>query len=127
MRLTRTKWLVPCFNLFALLVLWYLLLPVIAEGRLQLFPETYSDASNGLIGWCRFRLAGRFAIRFLTLSPAISPAVYLPGGRQLVPLRKRSGFWAVALAAMHLSVFFSEFIWRKTGTQSFVYFGQVAF
>ena len=79
MRLTRTKWLVPCFNLFALLVLRYLLLPVIAEGRLQLFPETYSDASNALIGAYRFRLAGRFAIRILTLSPAISPAVYLPG------------------------------------------------
>ena len=79
MRPTRTKWLVPCFNLFALLVFLYLLLPVMGEGRLQLLAETCSDESNALIGAYRFRLAGRFVIRILTLSPAISPAVYLPG------------------------------------------------
>ncbi len=110
MRPTRTKWLVPCFNLFALLVFLYLLLPVMGEGRFQLCPETYSDASNGLIGSYRFRLAGRFAIRFLTVSLAISPAVYLLGWRRLVPLGKWSGLWAVSFAALHLSMFFSNFI-----------------
>ncbi len=101
-------------------------MPELSAGRLQPFPETDGAAVTALIGSYSFRLAGRFAIRFLTLSLAISPAVYYLGWRRLVPLRKWSGLWAFAFAALHMSFFFSDFVWRKVWGQSFVYAGLAA-
>ena len=76
-----------------------------------------------MIGSYNFRLAGRFAIRLLTLSLAISPLVYLFGWRRLIPLRKWAGLWAFAFALLHVSFFFSDFFWRKVWGNSFIYYG----
>ena len=103
-----------------------MLLPVLQDSGLRLFPEASSDAVTGLIGSYRFRLAGRFAIRFLTLSLAISPAVHLFGWRRLVPLRKWAGLWAFAFALLHLSIFLSDNIWRKIWRQDFALIGIAA-
>ena len=118
--------MVPVFNIIVLAIFLSLLMPELSAGRLQPFPETDGTAGTGLIGSYSFRLAGRFAIRFLTLSLAISPAVYFLGWRRLVPLRKWAGLWAFAFAALHMSFFFSDFVWRKVWGQSFVYAGLVA-
>ena len=48
---------------------------------------------------------GQAAIILLLLSLAVTPAVTLTDVRALVPLRKRSGLWAFAYAALHLLVF----------------------
>ena len=127
MRRTRWRWLVPIFNLAALAIFLSLLLPILAAGRLQLFPDAYSHANAGLIGSYHFRLAGRFAIRMLTLSLSISPLVHLFGWRHLVPLRKWAGLWAFAFAALHLSFFFSDYYWRKAWGQPFVSLGLATF
>ena len=103
-----------------------LLLPVLSAGGMQLFPEAQSTANTGLIGSYSFRLAGRFAIRCLTISLAVSPAVYFFGWRRLIPLRKWAGLWAFAFGALHLSFFFSDFFWRKVWGNTFVFFGLAA-
>ena len=118
--------LVPIFNLVALAIFLSLQIPVISTGRLQLFPEAYSEANTGLIGSYNFRLAGRFAIRSLTLALAISPLVYLFGWRRLIPLRKWAGLWAFAFAGLHVSFFFGDFFWRKAWGSTFVFFGLAA-
>ena len=110
----------------ASLIFLYVLLPVVRDSGLHLFPEASSDAIKGLKGSYQFRLAGRFAIRFLTLSLAISPAVHLFGWRRLVPLRKWAGLWAFAFALLHLSIFLSDNIWRKIWQQDFAIFGIAA-
>ena len=91
MRRTRWRRLVPCFNLVALAIFLSLLLPLLNSGREKPFPDTYGESSTGLIGSYPFRLAGRYAIRMLTLSLSISPLVYLLGWRHLIPLRKWAG------------------------------------
>ncbi len=112
--------------MIALAIFLSLLAPVLSAGRLQLFPETLGAANTGLIGSYSFRLAGRFTIRFLTLSLAISPAVYFFDWRRLIPLRKLAGLWAFAFGMLHLSFFFSDFIWRKVWGNTFVIFGLAA-
>ena len=122
----RRDWLVPVFNVIVLAIFLSLLMPVVSAGKLHLFPETYGEAKTGLIGSYNFRLAGRFAIRFLTLSLAVSPLVYLFGWRRLVPLRKWSGLWAFAFAGLHLSFFFSDSVWQKVWGQPFAFIGLAA-
>lgn len=126
MRRTRWRHLAPFFNLIALAIFLSLLLPVVTQGRFHPFPQTYSAANTGLIGSYHFRLAGRFAIRMLTISLAVSPLVALLGWRHLVPLRKWAGLWAFAFAVLHLSFFFSDYFWQKIWVQDFVRIGLIA-
>ncbi len=119
-------WLTPVFNVIVLAIFLSLLAPVMAAGRLNPFPADINEAAAGLIGSYNFRLAGRFAIRFLTLSLAISPLVYFLGWRRLIPLRKWSGLWAFAFAALHCGLFFSDIMWPKVWGNAFVYAGLAA-
>ena len=124
--MSQRQWLVLSFNLIVLAIFLSLLVPIVSAGRFNLLAETYSEANTGLIGSYNFRLAGRFAIRFLTLSLAISPAVYLFRWRRLIPLRKWAGLWAFAFGALHMSFFFADIVWRKIWGATFVYYGLAA-
>ena len=126
MRRSRWRHLVAVFNIIALAIFLSLLLPVITAGSLQPFPEAHSSAHTGLIGSYHFRLAGRFAIRMLTLSLSISPLVYLFGWRHLAPLRKWAGLWAYAFTIMHVTFFFSDFFWQKAWVHDFTRLGLAA-
>ena len=46
----RANRIVPIFNLAACLLFLYVLLPVVQDSGLRLFPEASSDAVTGLIG-----------------------------------------------------------------------------
>lgn len=118
--------LVPTFNLVMAAIFLSLPLPALLDGRMQPLPQLPSETNTGVIGACAFRRAGRFAIRCLTLSRAISPAVHLFGWRRLIPLRKWAGLWAFAFALLHTGFFFSDILWRKVWGQTFVYGGMAA-
>lgn len=122
----QQDWLVPIFNVIVLAIFLSLLMPDLTAGRLRPLPAAEGEAVTGLIGSYSFRLAGRFAIRFLTLALAISPAVTYLGWRRLIPLRKWAGLWAFAFAALHFSLFLSDYFWRKVWGQTFVWFGLTA-
>lgn len=126
MRRRRWRHLIPTFNIIALAIFLSLLLPVLTTGRFHPFPEAHSDVNTGLIGSHNFRLAGRYAIRLLTLSLAVSPLVHLFGWRHLAPLRKCAGLWAYAFALLHVSFFFSDFFWRKAWAHDFTRLGLAA-
>lgn len=130
MDMLKRKWLVIGFNMITLLIFLPLLLPQLP----QLHPENLFrymafsyDASNvGLIGSEAFQLAGRWAIRFLIVSLAISPLLYLFGWRKIVPLRKWAGLWAFAFAGLHMLLFFADAFWAKVWYQDYTRVGLAA-
>jgi len=126
METLRRKWIVFGFNIVALLIFLSLLIPQLQAGGVHLFAQEYRQANTGLIASPDFRLAGRWAIRFLIVSLAISPLLYLLGWRKIVPLRKWAGLWAFAFAGLHVLYFFGDFSWRKVWTQDFTRVGLVA-
>lgn len=121
----RAKRLVAGFNLLALLLFLSLLLPLLADG-FRPFPTTASAANTGLIASESFRLAGRWAVRLLIVSLAVSPLVHLLGWRGLLPLRKWAGLYAFAFAALHFAYFLGDVAWRKVWGSPFILPGLAA-
>jgi len=128
MDILKRKWIVIGFNIVALLIFLPLLLPywnqLQPENLFRYLP--YDPDNVGLIASPEFQMAGRWAIRFLIVSLAISPLLYLFGWRKIVPLRKWAGLWAFGFAGLHVLLFFADVFWRKIWSQDFTRVGLAA-
>jgi sulfoxide reductase heme-binding subunit YedZ len=128
MHTLKRKWLVSSFNLLILMIFLPLVLPFLnPEHQLFLFSGEFIGASYGSIASYDFRMTGRWAIRLLIISLAISPMVYLFGWRKLVPLRKWAGLWAFVFAGSHILYFIGDYTRGKIWGQDFTYVGLAAF
>ncbi len=75
-----------------------------------------------------FEQAGRWAIRLLLFSLAMTPAFVVLGWRGGVRLRKSAGLWAFAFACAHVLVYLAPIDWRLTKpleliSTTFIFFG----
>ena len=124
----KSKWYVIAFNLVALAIMLPLLIPAVeSQAIFTSLGSGYGQMRMDQIASPNFRLAGTWAIRFLVISLAISPMVYLLGWRKLVPLRKWAGLWAFGFAGLHVLMFFGDYMWGKVwGREAFTYVGAVA-
>ncbi|MBK9123937.1 MAG: ferric reductase-like transmembrane domain-containing protein [Chloroflexi bacterium] len=52
--------------------------------------------------------AGKWAIRFLLVSLAITPVYRMLGWRSAIPLRKSAGLWAFGFGALHFTMYLTE-------------------
>ncbi len=86
-------WLI--LNLFAVIVMGM----VIRQGRHYQTLYTFSDPL--------FENSGRWAIRFLLFSLAMTPLNTLFGWRGAIKLRKPAGLWAFAFGLVHLLAYLS--------------------
>lgn len=128
MEILKRKWLTIAFNLVILMIFLPLILPFINPDHvLYLFDGSFVGSSPSAIGSTSFRMTGRWAIRLLIISLAISPMLYLFGWRKLVPLRKWAGLWAFVFAGAHILYFVGDYTRMKIWGQVFTYMGLAAF
>lgn len=124
----KRHWLVIAFNLLILMIFLPLVLPFLnPEHGLFLFSGSFVGASYGSIASPSFRMTGRWAIRLLIISLAISPMVYMLDWRRLVPLRKWAGLWAFVFAGSHILYFIGDYSRFKIWGNDFTYVGLAAF
>lgn len=124
----KRKWLVIAFNLVILMLFLPFVLPLLnPNSAIYLFDGSFVGSSSNIIASPNFRMVGRWSIRLLIVSLAISPLVYLFGWRRLVPLRKWAGLWAFAFAGVHILYFLADYFRMKIWGQVFTYVGLVAF
>lgn len=88
----RKNWQWLVLNLFAVAIITTLLLET---TRRMLYASSDSEVV--------FEQSGRWAIRFLLFSLAMTPAAKIFGWRGATKLRKPAGLWAFAFAGLHLT------------------------
>jgi methionine sulfoxide reductase heme-binding subunit len=117
-------------NTIALLIFLSLLSQIfktINDIRILFLFDAYLSNYDLNIGSVVFQESGRWAIRFLLISLAISPLYYLFGWKKLIGLRKSAGLWAVAFTLIHLRLFFADITWGKIVYQSYFWIGLAGF
>ena len=122
----KKNWLWAVFNSIALLIFLSLLTQIIKTANdikvFFLFDGHFSNYDLN-IGSPQFQESGRWAIRFLLMSLAVSPLFYITGWKRLIGLRKSAGLWAVAFVLIHLRLFFGDVFWWKITYQNYYWIG----
>lgn len=115
--LKKKKWWL-LLNGVALIVM----IVVVTQGSLETIDA--ADTFDPLLA------SGKWAVRFLLLSLAMTPINTYLGWRGAIRLRKPAGLWAFAFAAVHLTYYFYEYqltmlVWPIQ--QSFLILGFLGF
>jgi sulfoxide reductase heme-binding subunit YedZ len=92
----QKHWRWALLNVFALTVMVTLLL----QSRTSQYRDPLLDPV--------FEQCGRWAIRFLLISLAMTPLNSLVGWRNAIPLRKPAGLWAFAFGLLHFLLYASR-------------------
>jgi len=100
---------------------------VLALALALLWPYLSIKPSEGVFSPL-FEQAGRWAIRLLLFSLAMTPAFVVLGWRGGVRLRKSAGLWAFAFASVHALVYLAPIDWRLANpleiiSTTFIFFG----
>jgi sulfoxide reductase heme-binding subunit YedZ len=126
----KKNWPWAVFNSIALLIFLSLASQIFKTAndfKVFFLFDGYFSTFGFDIGSPIFQQSGRWAIRFLLMSLAVSPIFYLTGWKQVIGLRKSAGLWAVAFVLIHFRLFFADITWQKIAYQDYFWIGLVAF
>lgn len=130
MQWLKKNWLWAVFNSISLMIFLSLasqIFETVNDFKVIFLFDGYISSYHLKIGSPIFQQSGRWAIRFLLMSLAVSPLFYILGWKQLISLRKSAGLWAVAFALIHFRLFFANITWRKIAHHNYFWIGLVAF